>query len=138
MLFCKLVEKAVSDPLYALLNLHDLCPIAQFADRKHHSAETALLRVRNDQLMAMDRQHVSLLVLLDVNAAFDTLDRNILLNTLESRFRIYGSTLKWFSSYLSGRSQQVSITGRFNLEFGVPQGSCLCNSLCIPVHCSVV
>ena len=67
--------------------------------------------------------------LLDLNAAFDTVDHSILLNRLSHDFGVSGSALNWFASYLLNRSQRVSIDGvlydPFSLDFGVPQGSCL-------------
>ena len=72
--------------------MNSLYPILQ-SYRKHHSTETALLKVKNDLLMAMNRQHVSLLVLLDLSSAFDTLDHQILLNTLQAKFGIQGNAL---------------------------------------------
>ena len=77
----------------------------------------------------MNSQHVYLLVLLDSSAAFDTVDHNILLRRLETSFGVTGDSLKWFDSYLSGRTQRVMVDGklseRCHLSFGVPQGSCL-------------
>ena len=79
--------------------------------------------------MAMNKQCVTLLVLLDLSSAFDTLNHQTLLNTLHSEFGIDGTALLWFKSYLFNRSQQVSIHGKlsqkFDLDGGVPQGSCL-------------
>ena len=77
----------------------------------------------------MNRQHVTLLVLLDLSAAFDTIDHGILLERLRSAFGVRDTVLSWIASYLSGRTQQVSIDGtlsmKFDLECGEPQGSCL-------------
>ena len=76
----------------------------------------------------MNSQHVSFLVLLDLSAAFDTVDHNILLRRLETSFGVTGDALKWFDSYLSGRTQRVIVDGKLSechLSFGVPQGSCL-------------
>ena len=74
-------------------------------------------------------QHVTLLVLLDLSAAFDTVDHNVLLSRLHSNFGISGTALEWFRSYLNRRSQRVMVQGSLsqslNLDFGVPQGSCL-------------
>lgn len=89
----------------------------QSAYRKFHSTETALLKIQNDLLMAMNRKHVTLLVLLHLSAAFDTLDHGILLSTLKSRFGIDGTALNWFRSYLDGRSQRVSINGKLSHNY---------------------
>ena len=80
-------------------------------------------------LMNMDIGHVTLLVLLDLSAAFDTIDQDILIHRLQSLLGLRGTALQWFRTYLKGRSQQVTINGalskKFGLECGVPQGSCL-------------
>ena len=85
--------------------------------------------MKNDILLNMNKQHVTLLVLLDLSAAFDTVDHNVLLSRLHSKFGISGTALEWFRSYLNGRSQRVMVQGNLsqilNLDFGVPQGSCL-------------
>ena len=77
----------------------------------------------------MNSQRVTLLALLDLSAAFDTVDHEILLRRLTTSFGIRGKALEWFSSYLSGRSQRILFDGvtsdNFDLRFGVPQGSCL-------------
>jgi hypothetical protein len=79
--------------------------------------------------MNMNRQLVTLLVILDLSAAFDTVDRHIMLERLKSSFGIQDQVLKWFSSFLSNRSQFISVNGgtskRFELKNGVPQRSCL-------------
>ena len=67
------------------------------------------LKVQNDILLAMDRQHVTLLVLLDLSAAFDTVDHRVLLRRLEVTYGITGTALQWFRSYLTGRTQRVYI-----------------------------
>ncbi|CAB4015772.1 Hypothetical predicted protein, partial [Paramuricea clavata] len=74
-------------------------------------SETALLKVLNDILLSMNSQRVTLLVLLDLSSAFDTIDHGILLERLRSKFGIHGKVLSWFSSYLSGRSQRVMLNG---------------------------
>ena len=72
-------------------------------------AITPWLKVQNDILLAMDRQHVTLLVLLDLSAAFDTVDHRVLLRRLEVTYGITGTALQWFRSYLTGRTQRVYI-----------------------------
>ncbi len=80
-------------------------------------------------LLSSDRGCISLLVLLDLSAAFDTIDHNILLNRLENFVGISGSALAWFKSYLSDRHQFVAVNEevsyRSQVQYGVPQGSVL-------------
>ena len=125
----KLTERVVFDQVHKHMTVNSLYPQLQSAYRKNHSTETALLKVKNYILMKMNSQHVTLLVLLDLSAAFDTVDYTILLNRLQSKVGILGKALDWFGSYLTGRKQRVSMQGtlsdRFDLKCGVPQGSCL-------------
>ena len=79
--------------------------------------------------MAIDQHNSAILVLLDLSAAFDSVDHRILLSRLSNRFGITGTALEWFRSYLSDRTQFVQVNGAHSvshvLEFGVPQGSVL-------------
>ena len=79
--------------------------------------------------MNMNKGHVSLFVLLDLRAPFDTVDHKILLKTLQMKLGVCGSALSWFKYYLEGRSQRICIKGTlsqsFDLQWGVSQGSCL-------------
>ena len=85
--------------------------------------------MRNDILINMNKQHVTLLVFLDLSAAFDTVDRDILLRGLKYKFGICDNVLAWFRSYLVNRSLRVVIenvtSNSFDMKYGVPQGSCL-------------
>ena len=136
----KLTDKAVAVQLQQHMLVNGLFPELQSAYRQHHSTETSLLKVKNDLLMAMDKGQVTLLVLLHLSSAFDTVEHEILLERLRSTIGLRGKVLSWFESYLKGRSQQVSINGtlskRFDLKCGVPQGSCLGpllkNTICPP------
>ena len=78
-------------------------PVSQSAYRPGHSTETALLKLMNDVLHALDNGDVSLLTLLDLSAAFDTID-TILLQRLEHLYGISGTPLSWFRVYLSNRT----------------------------------
>ncbi len=94
-----------------------------------HSTETALLRAQNDILMDLDKSDTVMLVLLDLSAAFDTIDHKILFDRLEKRCGIRANVLKFLRSYLTDRKQKVVIgenesTTR-DLKYGVPQGSVL-------------
>ena len=79
----------------------------QSAYKRHHSTETAMIKIQNDILQAVDRQGGVILVLLDLSAAFDTIDHQVLLKTLRRDFGVTGTALDWFASYLSGRKQTV-------------------------------
>ena len=78
--------------------------IMQSAYKEFHSTETALVKVFNDIAVDIDRNRAVILLLLDLSAAFDTVDHSILLNRLAHRFGLRGSALAWFRSYLSDRS----------------------------------
>ncbi len=85
--------------------------------------------MQNDILMEMDKDNAVLLVLLDLSAAFDTIDHEILLKRLSNRCGIEGTPLNWFHSYLFNRTQTVIIVSSEStlelLKYGVPQGSVL-------------
>jgi hypothetical protein len=93
------------------------------------STETALLKVQTDILTALDRGSVAVLLMLDLSAAFDTIDHPILLTRLKNTFGITGHALQWFDSYLSNRYQCFTMGEAVSedeiLKFGVPQGSVL-------------
>ena len=71
----------------------------------------------------------SLLVLLGLSTAFDTIDHAVLFQRLQHRIGIDGVALDWFKSYLSGRSQAVCINNEISdttpLKYGLPEGSCV-------------
>ena len=125
----KVIEKAAAIRLTNYLCDNDLNEGLQSAYKKHHSCETALLRVQNDILKSIDDKKCVVLLLLDLSAAFDTVDHKILLHRLRSRFGIKGKALLWLQSYLTDRFQSVQIDGSTSsarpLRFGVPQGSVL-------------
>ena len=110
-------------------SLHAPLPDCQSAYRQHHSTETALVKIHSDIMLNMDRQKCTLLVLLDLSAAFDTVEHEMLLNRLQQDFGITGTALTWLSSYLSLRTQQILVQDTMSekcpLDCGVPQGSCL-------------
>lgn len=124
----KIIEKIVASRLNNHFETHNLLEKYQSAYKKFHGTETALLKVQNDILCELDKKHAVFLVLLDLSAAFDTIDHNILLSRLES-LGVKGPPLQWVLSYLSCRNQSVSIgntlSSAVDLPFGVPQGSVL-------------
>ena len=125
----KTLERVAVKQLTSYFNENELLPTYQSAYRAGHSVETALLRVRNDILQALDNHKCVLLVLLDLSAAFDTISHATLLQRLHQRFGITGTVQEWCRSYLSQRTQSVVFNGKTSstlaLPFGVPQGSVL-------------
>ena len=115
--------KSVASQVHSYLNCKNPFPALRSAYRKHLSTETALVRVTDDIPKTLDSNGEVLFVLLDLSAAFGTLDHQILLKRLRKYFNFTFCfteiALKWFSSYLLGRSRRVSVAD------GVPQGSIL-------------
>ena len=125
----KLVERIVAAQIRSHMDSHDLGNTFQSAYKVGHSTETALLCIKNEIHLSLSKGMPTTLVLLDLSAAFDTIDHDTLLSCLSSRFGFAGSALKWFRSYLQDRFQSVkigsSLSNLFKLKFGVPQGSVL-------------
>src|SRR5271170_6549513 len=125
----KVLERIIHTRLTNYLHsFPSICPF-QSAYRKFHSTETALLRIHNDLTLSINEQKVSALVLLDLSAAFDTIDHHILINRLSSAFGISDSAPSVLSSYLLDCSQFVSIASaslsHSKLHNGAPQGCVL-------------
>jgi hypothetical protein len=125
----KIIEKAVAEQLNTYCAQNNLQESFQSAYKPLHSTETALVRVNNDILTAVDEKNGVILLLLDLSAAFDTVDHSILLQRLKNKLGITGVALEWFKSYLHDRTQKVHINGTYStshtLSYGVPQGSVL-------------
>ena len=125
----KVVEKYVAKQLIDYLDANGLDVSYQSAYRKLDSTETALIRVHNDIAIVSDQKRSVILLILDLSAAFDSVDHCILLSRLSRRFGVGGTALAWFQSYLGDRTQFVNTNGstfeRRVLQFGVPQGSAL-------------
>ena len=125
----KILEKIVAKRLNAHIEEHLLSNHVQSAYKRFHSTETALLKIHNDIICNMDNGKVTALTLLDLSAAFDTIDHSTLLERLHVHFGISGTVFQWFKSYISNRQQRIHIDGSLScpqdLHFGVPQGSVL-------------
>ena len=125
----KLIERCVAIRLEQHMFLNNLHSRYQYGYKKGHSTELLLLHLNNALLTAFDNNCASVLLLLDLSAAFDSVDHNKLINILYNEIGITGVAFQWFVSFLKGRSQQVMIGTEFSessdLEFGVPQGSIL-------------
>ena len=105
----KLLERMISSQLEIHLDEYKLhCPL-QSAYKKYHSAETAVPKVHNDiaENLNCDKSVVS--VQLDLSAAFDAVDHEILLQKLKYKFNVTDNALQWLRSYLTERSQSVCV-----------------------------
>ena len=125
----KILEKVVLMQLLTHLQENQILNPHQSAYRQGHSAETALLKIVNDMLLGFDDDKVSILALLDLSSAFDTIDHAVLLHRLQTSFGVCDSAVAWIDSYLTERTQTVCVNGRYSeeavLTYGVPQGSVL-------------
>jgi len=115
--FLSVVERAAADRLRRHIKSHQLFPARQSAYRPHHSTETAITAVHDEIIKAIDSGNVCAVVLLDLSAAYDTVDHHILLQIMNRRFAVACEALDWCQSYLSHRSQTFCINGQLSGPF---------------------
>ena len=124
----RVFEKLVFNQLYEYLDKNKLIYNKQSGFRSLHSAVTCLLKSTNDWYVNMDKVRFTATVFIDLKNAFDTVDRDILLQKLE-KYGVIGLEHTWFSSYLKNRRQLYRVNGvdsnMEEIKCGVPQGSCL-------------
>ena len=124
----KLTERVVLNRLINHVSCNNLQEKFQSACKPNHSTETALMRIQNDILMTLDNKKGVLLFLLDLTAAFDTVDFTLLLACMRST-GVIDVAHKWFESFLTSRTQTVHLgqtqSDPSELLQGVPQGSVL-------------
>ena len=124
----KLLERCMLKQFNRHIDQYHLMPSYQSAYWQYHSCETSLLKLTNDILWSMEEQNITAVLALDLSAAFDMVDHNILLQVLKNQYGIDGKALNWYDSYLHPRSCMVQVKGSTStlqpLEFSVPQGSC--------------
>ena len=125
----KILERVVLDQFNEYLEDHNLFCSEQSGYRPHHSCKTLLIRMNEDIVSGIDQKKTIALLLLDLSAAFDTIDHDILVNKLNEHYGTTGNALAWFKSYLTGRTFAVGVKDIKSsigyLLFGVPQGSIL-------------
>ena len=107
----KLSEKVVASQLINYISSNGPNEILQSAYKQFHSTETAIVKVFNYIVLHVDRNWTVILPLLDLPAAFDTVDHTLLINRLATRFGLCDLALAWFTSYLSDKTHFVSIRG---------------------------
>ena len=125
----KVLLKAVLLRLNKHIDSNSLLPAYQSAYRSKYSCETALMKkLVADLFWDMEHQKLTALVAIDLTAAFDTVDHDVLLRVLEQNFGITDNAIKWFDSYLQPRRCKVSVgasySNNIDLNLSVPQGSC--------------
>jgi Reverse transcriptase (RNA-dependent DNA polymerase) len=125
----KMLERLAQNQLRQHISISPNYNTSQSAYRALHSTETVMTKVVNDLLMAVDSGKPTVLLSLDISAAFDMLDHDRLLNHATELFGLSGQVINWLESYLTGRTSYVSIgnccSSTVNCSTGVPQGSVL-------------
>lgn len=123
----KVIEKIVVSSITKHMQDNNLGEPLQSAYRAAHSTETALLKVKDDIMTSLHHRQGVFLVLLDLSAAFDTVNHNILFQRMNQELGISGTALQWMKSYFSGRTTSVCVNGcqsaKCALDYGLPQGS---------------
>jgi len=107
----KLLERLVARQVLDYLTTSKLLPELQSVYRACHSTETAVLKVLGDILCALESGNLACLTLLDLSAAFDTVDHETLLRRLQETYGLHGNVHCWFTSYLGQRTQFVRRCG---------------------------
>ena len=137
----KLTERVVHDRINKHLTANSLNSSSQFGYKKNHNVETLMLKLVDDILIAVDRNFGVVMLIVDLSAAFDTVDHQLLIKILRDRYMIGGSALNWIKSFLTDRSQRVkignSLSDSLAVLFGVPQGSIL-GPLLFNLYCSTI
>ena len=125
----KIIEKVVYSRLTNHINENNLYGKTQSAYRKYHSTETALLKVQNDILLELDKGKYVAMVMIDVSAAFDTVEHHALLARFEHDFGLRDKALEWFTSYLTDRKHKGAINSTHSeltdILYGFAQGATL-------------
>ena len=119
----KIFEKIVAGQLLEHLTLHSLLDKFQSAYRPGFSTETALIKITNDILTAIDKNSFTALIMINMSAAFDTINHQTLLSRLSKLYGIKGSVLTWFDSFLKDKHQTVHINNFVSDSFMLTSGS---------------
>ena len=127
--FSKMTERVVSNRMDDHMKLNCLHESSQYAYKAGHNTETMILGLTDEALRGFDNNMATVVIFLDLSAAFDTIDTDKLLHIMESEIGISGTALQWFRSFLTGRTQRVKINGEYSesleVPCGAPQGSVL-------------
>ena len=125
----KITERVVNLRLDEHMDKYCLHESSQFGYKTHHNTETMMLSLTDEALRGFDNNMATVIIFLDLSAAFDTIDIEKLLQILEDEIGISGTALQWFRSFLTGRTQRVKISCEYSesleVPCGAPQGSVL-------------
>ena len=119
----KLIERIVKSRIEEHMEKNRLHNKRAFGYKTHHSTETMMVGLVNDILTGFDENKCTVMVFLDLSAAFDTIDINKLLTILDDEIGLGGTALKWCESFLTQRTQRVKINGHYSEELEVKYGS---------------
>ena len=126
--FSKVYEKIVYNHVLDFVDDNNVLYDYQYGFRHSHSTQQAIITLIDRISKSLDKGDIAIIILLDLKKAFDTVDHRILLRKLYA-YGIRGTLLKWFESYLTGRTQYVAFNGTNSdthyVKCGVPQGSIL-------------
>ena len=124
----KIIEKWIQKHLMSFLNSHNLLHEKQSGFREGHSTESALILMIDSWLKAINDGKFVGCLMVDFRKAFDLVDHSLILQKLKL-YKCDENSLSWFNSYLSNRTQRVSMNNKFSasepIRYGVPQGSIL-------------
>ena len=123
------VEMCMLKRLDEHCDLHTLFPSYQSTYQQNFSCETVLIKLMTDIPWAMENQYVMAMCAIDLSAAFNTVDHQVLINVLQHKYEVMDTALKWFDEYLRPHQCIVKIgnstSDKLDLQFSVPQGSCV-------------
>ena len=125
----KLTERVAKIRKDEHMTSHALHTPEEFGYKQNHNTETMMLGLTDEVLRGFDENQATIVIFLDLSAAFDTIDPDKLLQIMEEELGITGIALQWFRSFLVGRTQRVKIDKEYSdsveVPCGTPQGSVL-------------
>ena len=119
----KLVERVAKIRKDEHMTINSLHTPEEFGYKQNHNTETMMLGLTDEVLRGFDENQATIVIFLDLSAAFDTIDPDKLLQIMEDELGITGVALQWFRSFLTGRTQRVKIDHEYSDSIEVPCGA---------------